>query len=166
MKYKKFLLIPILLFLYVFFIVDFLVNYNPAIITQTPTTMPSGGQEIGIGEAITVEVTRPYFFGLFRLPVYTNSIGYIGHYHQAFFYFIGILVVIFVIMEWKQSMKRNTKQNIRGEHKMARKTRAKDLLKAFVYGGVFGFVVYLLSGDTGVSVGLAMLLMYLEYKLQ
>jgi len=169
MRYKKFFLIPILIFVYIFFIVDVLINYNPAISLQTTTTIPSaGGQQIGIGESISVTVTRPYFFGLFRLPVYTNNIGYIGDYHQWFFYFIGILTVVFIIMEFKHiGMKQSGRKQIeRGERKMAKKSWVKDLAKVLGYGIIFGFVVYLLSGDAGVSVGLGLLLMYLEYKLK
>ena len=171
MRYKKFLLIPVLIFIYIFFIVDLLVNYNPTIFSTT--TAPSdGGQPIGIGESISVVVTRPYFFGLIRLPVYTNYIGYIGNYHQAFFYFIGILTVVFIILEffveisWGKGIGREGELTEWRDKKMKESWRMKALAKALGVGIAFGFIVYILSGDGGVSVGLGLLLMYLEYKLK
>jgi len=108
MKYKKFFIIPALIFIYLFFIVDFLVNFNPAI--YAGGAAPSGaGQPVGIGESISVVVTRPYFFNLIRLPVYTNYVGYIGGYHEAFFYFVGILTVIFIIIEWRNARVKKVK---------------------------------------------------------
>lgn len=103
MKFKKFILIPILLFIYVFFIVDLLINFNPIVFTvgAVPT---GGGQPVGIGDSVTVVATRPYFFKLIRLPIYTNYVGYIGGYHQAFFYFLGILTVVFVGIELKKNV--------------------------------------------------------------
>jgi len=74
----------------------------PQIISSpTPNPSPSGGEVIGFGEAVGVMVTRPYLFGLIRLPVYTNTLGDISIYHDAFFYFIVILTVIFIIIEVK-----------------------------------------------------------------
>lgn len=111
MKYKKFLLIPVLLFIYIFFVVDLLVNFNPTIYSPTTTAPSGGGQEVGVGQSISVLVTRPYFFNLIRLPVYTDY-GYIGHYHQAFFYFIGVLTVLFIIIElrnWKSTRVKKVK---------------------------------------------------------
>jgi len=175
MRYKKFLLIPALVFIYLFFIVDFLVSYNPAVLSQTTTTAPSPlpGQQIGVGESISVTVTRPYFFGLFRLPVYTNHIGYIGGYHQAFFYLIIILTVVFAATEWFVEIDfgghKNTsreKFEWRGEKMKGRNWQLKDIGKAIGLGIAFGFVTYILSADGGVSVGLGLLLMYLEYKLK
>jgi len=99
MKFKKFIIIPILIFIYIFFIVDVLVNYTPIVYSQ-PSQPPFGaGQIIGVGTSVSVSVIRPYFFGLIRLPVYTGGIGYIGDIHEAFFYFIGILTVIFIVIE-------------------------------------------------------------------
>ena len=98
MKFKKFIIIPILIFIYIFFIVDLLVGYRPSVYSKNPPLLP-GGQTIGVGTAVSVFVTRPYLFGLFRLPVYTDGIGYIGDIHEAFFYFIGILTVIFIVIE-------------------------------------------------------------------
>jgi len=70
-------------------------------ILSSPTPSPGGGEVIGFGEALGVMVTRPYLFGLIRLPVYTNTLGDISIYHDAFFYFIVILTIIFIIIEVK-----------------------------------------------------------------
>jgi hypothetical protein len=43
---------------------------------------------------------------------------------------------------------------------------AKRLLKALGIGLLFGFVTYILSGESGASVGLFLLMAYLEYKLK
>jgi len=190
MRFKKFLLIPLLLFIYIFFIVDLLVSFNPTTLTgAAPPT--GGGQPVGVGTAVSITVRRPYFFKLIKLPVYTNYIGYIGNYHKAFFYFVGILTAVFVVLEFfveidwgigvgrgvgkgiVKSIGRDASKNLeitektewRGE-KMKRKSWMKDLAKALGFGVVFGFVIFLLSADAGVSVGLGLLLMYLEYKLK
>jgi len=42
----------------------------------------------------------------------------------------------------------------------------KKLAKALGYGVVFGFITYIISGDGGVSVGLGLLVVYLEHKLK
>lgn len=97
MKFKKFLIIPILIFLYLYFVVDFLVNFQPDVYLKPPP-LYGGVQTIGVGTAVSVFVTRPYLFGLIRLPVYTNA-GYIGDIHDAFFIFIGILTTIFITIE-------------------------------------------------------------------
>lgn len=47
-----------------------------------------------------------------------------------------------------------------------KKLNIKDIAKALGLGALFGFIVYIISGDGGVSVGLGLLLMYLEYKLK
>jgi len=98
MKFKKFLIIPILIFLYIFFVVDLLVNYKPDVYSKSPPLF-GGVQTIGVGTAVSVFVTRPYLLGLIRLPVYTDGIGYIGDIHDAFFIFVGVLTVIFIVIE-------------------------------------------------------------------
>jgi len=160
MKYKKFFIIPVLIFIYVYFIVDFLVSFNPTVYSPAPTEGGIGGQPIFIGESVSVVVTRPYFFGLVRMPVYTNYIGYIGNLHEMFFSFIVILIAGFLIIEL-----RNIKKG--GEEvKMKMGGLVKRLGKGLAFGVVFGLVTYIFSGDAGISTGLAMLLIYLEYKLK
>ena len=43
---------------------------------------------IGIGQAVGVSVTRAYFGGALRLPVYSGAIGDIGIYHNIFFNYL------------------------------------------------------------------------------
>ena len=49
---------------------------------------------------------------------------------------------------------------------MFRKTSMMKLVRAFVIGIVFGFIAYIASGDGSISTGLALLLIYLEYKMR
>jgi hypothetical protein len=100
MRYKKFLLIPILIFIYVNVAVDIIANLNPVEI-YTTTWITSGGlQPVGVGDAVGIMVTRPYLFGLIRLPVMTSFLGNIGWLHNAFFLFLGALTLIFVAIEY------------------------------------------------------------------
>jgi hypothetical protein len=157
---KKFLLIPILIVAYVLF-----VNYITKIgLPAGPAgqTMSGGTvQTIGIGDSIAVSVTRPYFFGMIRLPVYSAAFGDIGYMHDIFTYFIIVLTAIFIIQEVKYNKKR------RGV-KMAKKTGnfdLKGLLMPVVWGLIFMLLAYILSGDDS-SIVIGLLVMYLEYKLR
>jgi len=49
---------------------------------------------------------------------------------------------------------------------MIKNERIEKLLINILKGIGFGFLVYMLSGDGGVSVGLGLLFIYLEYKLK
>ena len=85
---KRFLLIPILVILYIYVFIPFISTISFQL-DQTKSTVGSPGAEvIGIGESVSVSVTRPYLFGLIRLPVYTNQFGYIGLYHDIFLIYI------------------------------------------------------------------------------
>jgi hypothetical protein len=150
---KKFLIIPILIVAYVYFIIVL----STISFQSTPTGASGGGEVIGIGESITVSVTRPYFFGLVRLPTYSPYLGYIGLYHDLFFYFIIILTVIFIIQEIKY------KKKGRGA-KMAKKTNPLKFVMPVVWGIIFMLLAYILSGDAS-SIVIGLLVMYLEYKL-
>ena len=152
---KKFLIIPILIIAYIYFItVISTISFQSA----PNKTSGGGGEVIGIGESISVSVTRPYFFGLVRLPTYSSQLGYIGLYHDLFFYFIILLTVIFIIHEIKYKKKR------RGA-KMAKKQNPMKFLMPVVWGIVFALVAYILSGDAS-SIVIGLLVMYLEYKLR
>jgi hypothetical protein len=99
MKYKKFLLIPLLVFIYVFFVVDMLSNYVPVEMAIGGGIDSSGAQTLSVGDAISVYVVRPYMFGMVQLPVYTNYLGDIGGIHSAFFTSMSALTVIFFGIE-------------------------------------------------------------------
>jgi hypothetical protein len=151
---KKFLAIPILIAAYVYFVM-----FLSTISIQSTPAGGSGaaGEVIGIGETLTVSVTRSYFFGLVRLPTYSPLLGYIGFYHDLFFYFIIILTVIFIIQETKY------KKKGRGA-KMAKKESPIRFVMPVVWGLVFMLLAYILSGDAS-SIVIGLLVMYLEYKL-
>ena len=183
MKYKKFILIPALLFFYLFFIVDMLAGFSP-VSTPTTETVPVGGsgvQPIGVGEGVSVSVTRPYLFGLIRLPVYSSGLGNIGVYHDAFFWFLGLLTVAFVVIEWRTSVAEKRSYGMPRmktfyaleETKMAKTTLGgfnwMSLLKALGIGVAFGVVAWFIAtllGDTGAITAAALLVMYLEYRMK
>jgi hypothetical protein len=113
---KKFLLIPILIFVYIFFI-DVISQTGLSGITPQSYITGGAGESIGIGQAITISVRRPYFFGLFYLPTYSEGLGYIGDWHDAFFSFIFILTIALIIIEIKNRKEikgRKAKRNKRG----------------------------------------------------
>lgn len=95
---KKFLIIPILIFVYIFFI-----NSLSQMSFQTPTSSESSkggsGEVVNIGQSIGVSVMRPYLFGLVYLPVYIDGLGDISVLHSAFFTLIFILVIVLIIIE-------------------------------------------------------------------
>lgn len=153
---KKFLLIPILIVAYVYFVM-FITQVNFQTIPTDQIDAPPGVQAIGMGDSVSISVTRLYFFGLVRLPVYSASLGDIGGYHEAFFYFILALTVIFIIHEIKYKKKR------KGE-KMAKKASPNKFIMPIVWGILFALVAFILSGDAS-SIVIGLLVMYLEYKL-
>jgi len=154
---KKFILIPILIIAYIYFINFTSTMSLPSMQIGTTVSPPGGGGEaIGVGESVSVTVTRQYLFGLVRLPVY-NQFGNIALYHDIFFYFIIVLTVIFIIQEIKYKKKR------RGT-KMAKKANWMSFVKAIVWGIVFALIAFILSGDAS-SIVIGLLVMYLEYKL-
>lgn len=100
MKFKKFLLVPILFIAYVYLWQSVLPScLSQPVATQSPPSAGSPFEEIPIGESISVTVTRQYLFGMITLPAYFQSVGNIGHVHTYFFWFLLILFVIFVLWE-------------------------------------------------------------------
>ena len=157
---KKFLLIPVLIIAYIFFI-NFIAQMAPS--TGSSSQSMSGGtvQVIGMGETVSISVTRPYFFGLIRLPVYSQMFGDISFLHDIFTYFIIALTVIFIIQEIKYNKKK------RGG-KMAKKASNfdwKNIIMPIVYGIIFMFIAGIITLDAS-SVVIGLLVMYLEYKLR
>lgn len=94
---KEFIIIPLLFIIY-FYAFNFLISNNFSVLgTATTGGVAGGGVEaVGLGDFATVQVTRPYLFGLYRLPVYTSSLGDISIYHNAFFVVV-LLVTSFLI---------------------------------------------------------------------
>lgn len=108
MRYKKFLLIPVLIFLYIYFI-DSLIEFASTVPSEQSTSgegSAGSAVQIGIGSSVSVVVTRPYLFGLLELPVYVGSLGDISFLHNTFFIFIAILTIIFVIIELRKKERR------------------------------------------------------------
>jgi len=160
--WKKFLLIPGLILLYIF-LIDFIAssNFIPST-TQTTEGASSEAVTIGVGQAISVSVVRPYFFGLLKLPVYSAALGDISIYHELFFYFIVTLTVIFVLMERFQ--KKESFKFKGGKKSMNIDFNWKKTAKALAVGIGFGILCFILTGDGGPSVALGLLLIYLDNK--
>lgn len=92
---KEFIIIPLLFIIY-FYAVGFFTSPTFSnlfsIFTQSFTEeQVSGTQVVGVGVTASIVVTRPYFFGLYKLPVFMSSTGDISIYHSIFF------VVVFLI---------------------------------------------------------------------
>ncbi|MBN2203095.1 MAG: hypothetical protein JW700_02845 [Candidatus Aenigmarchaeota archaeon] len=158
---KKFLLIPVLIILYVIFI-NFISQLTPSSAESEQSMSGGTAQTLGMGDSISVSVTRAYFFGFVRLPVYSAMFGDISIMHDMFSYFIAILTVIFIIQEVKYNKKR------RGV-KMAKKTIGIDwkyYLMPILMGLVFWFIMALLTLDNTMAVMIGLLVTYLEYKLR
>ena len=97
---KKFLIIPILIFVYIFLINSLSnMSFQAPVISEGSKT--GSGEVINIGQNIGVSVMRPYLFGLFYLPVYIEGLGNIGMMHDAFFTLLFILVIALIIIEIK-----------------------------------------------------------------
>jgi hypothetical protein len=108
LKFAKYLLIPILLLLYI--------NYSDVLIGTAFTVLSGQGQggegggleQIGVGFAATVSVTRPYLFGMVRLPVYAGDVGDISGFHTTFFAILGVITIAFVIWDLRFLLKGKT----------------------------------------------------------
>ena len=97
---KKILIIPILIFIYIFFINS--LSQTSFMPVSAPEGAKSGGGEvINIGQSVGVSVMRPYFFGLIYLPVFIEGIGDIGVLNDAFFTVVFILAIALIIIEVK-----------------------------------------------------------------
>src|SRR3972149_7072216 len=106
MRFKKFLVIPVLLAVmwYGYFgYVDSLISGAASLNTGEKPTTSAGGEVIGVGTAVSVQVIRPYFFGLLELPIYTPSGSIAGMHSSFFFWFFAtpiLLTTAFLIIEW------------------------------------------------------------------
>jgi len=99
---KKFLVIPILIIIYIFF-VNTIVQMGIPSMSISGASKSASGEVVRIGQAIDVSVRRPYFFGLIYLPVYIDGVGDIGIYHDTFFSIIFILTIALIIIEVKNN---------------------------------------------------------------
>lgn len=108
MGLKKFLAIPALIILYIYGVNYFVYSgfgaLSLGLFSSPENSSSSEGNVINVslGQSVSVEVRRPYFFGLITLPVYASTFGDISMYHNIFFALIGFLTVLFVLMEWRE----------------------------------------------------------------
>ncbi len=170
MRHKKFLLIPIIFFLLVFIYVNFIntLSYNSEVVREgTSAEKSASGEVIGVGQAVSVKVTRatkPYLFGLVNLPAYAQGIGDLTILHTLFFWSLygltAILTAIFVIIE-----RRNVNMvKINPKLTLSKPNMWMRLGKAVGIGALFALVSFLISGDTS-SLPLGLLVAYLEFRL-
>jgi hypothetical protein len=111
---KKFLAIPVLIFVYIF-LIDILSQADFSGLSGTNISGGGPGETVGFGQSVSVYVTRPYLFGLIRLPVYSEGLGYMGDYHDAFFMFIFVLTIALIVTEFKH------KKDIKGSKTKSKK---------------------------------------------
>jgi len=105
LKYGKYLLIPVLLLLYINFLDVLLSTASAFVSEQGQGGGDSGIQVIGVGFATSVTVTRPYLYGLVRLPVYAGDLGDISGIHYTFFAVLGLITIIFLVWDLRFLMK-------------------------------------------------------------
>lgn len=95
--------IALLLFCYVLFI-----NYLDSISFGNHSFQignSGGSQHIGVADSVSIRVTRPYLFGLIRLPVYIGGFNF-ANIHRLFFW--GLLLMIFI---WVRNSMAPTQKN-------------------------------------------------------
>lgn len=167
MRYIKFLLIPsvfiILVFLYVSFIN--LLSEGSEVVRQGSTASKSvAGEVIGVGQAVSVHVTRatkPYLFGIVNLPAYAPSIGNLTVMHTIFFWSLYILTAflttVFVIIERKGVQIKNPWSD------NSKPGIWMKIGKSLGIGALFALVAFLVSSDVS-SLSLGLLVAYLEFR--
>jgi len=167
MKYKKFLLIPVIFFVLVFLYTSFInsLSKSSELVREISSSESTTGQVIGVSQAVLIKVTRatkPYLFGLINLPTYTQGIGDLTMLHTLFFWSLyvltAILTAIFIIIE------RRSKQMVNVKPAFNKPRMWMRLGKAVGIGAVFAIVAFLISGDTS-SLPLGLLVAYLEFKI-
>lgn len=95
--WQKIVSIPLIVVLYLSAI-DFLSSSNVFSSNLSETQDMGGVLNIGLGQAVGISVTRAYFGGSLRLPIYSGAIGDIGIYHNLFFnYFIYIYAAAMIL---------------------------------------------------------------------
>lgn len=108
LKFAKYLIILLLL---VFYVTNFDSFVGPALTFISEQGQGAGGgglQQIGLGFATSVAITRPYLFGLVRLPVYAGDLGDISGIHDVFFAILGLLTAGFLVWDLRFLLKTKT----------------------------------------------------------
>lgn len=177
--YTKFLLIPVVLVLIVIgyssFMNSLAYKAETTVRGDSNAEKSASGEVIGVGQAISVKITRAklsYFFGLVQLPSYIEGAGNISALHTVFFILLAVGVIIlstvFVIIE------RGNMQilNILGSRQSSKATWQGSskpnvwikLAKSIGIGILFALGAFILSNDTS-SLALGVLVAYLEFRL-
>ncbi len=168
MRYKKFFLIPVIFVVLVLLYTSFIngASIDNEVVRESSQISKSGGGEVvGVGQAISVKVTRAtnsYMLGLVTLPAYVPGIGNIATLNTIFFWslytFTAILTSIFVIME-RRNVHMAVKSPFTNKPNMWMKVG-----KALGIGALFALVGFLISGDAS-SLPLGLLVAYLEFRM-
>jgi len=95
---KKYILLPVMLFVYISIIKIFFVPGAYFYGTVPMGTSIGRTQIVGLGNVVTIYVERPYFFGLYRLPVQIGALK-LEHIHSYFLWFLFFLFVIFALYD-------------------------------------------------------------------
>lgn len=169
MRYKKFLLIPAIFILLVFLYVNFINALSESaelVREESKASKSSSGEVIGVGQAVSVQVTRatkPYLFGIVNLPAYAQDIGTLTTLHAIFFWslytFTILLTTGFVIIE-RRNVNMVKTQNA---WKVSDSSLWLRLGKAVGIGALFALVAFLISGDNS-SLAFGLLVAYLEFR--
>ena len=99
---REFIIIPILFILY-FYAANFFVYSGIFSLVAASGGGPAEGAPaaISVGDTASVQVTRGYLFGLYRLPVFTSDLGDLSFYHNAFFVSVFLLTVFLIYRKIK-----------------------------------------------------------------
>jgi hypothetical protein len=170
MRFKKFLLIPLILILLILAydkMINSLANTIAGVGESPNVSESSNGQIIGVGQAVSIQIiraTKPYLFGLIHLPNYAQGIGNLETVHTIFFSFLifltVILIIIFIIIE-----RRTAKMEKFGIKKEGPKRNIwLRIGKSLGIGILFALIAYILSGDPS-SLVIGLLIAYLEFRL-
>lgn len=169
MQYTKFLLIPLVFVILIMGYVSLINSFaseNSLVRQASASTKVAGAEVIGVGQAVSVQVTRatkPYLFGIVNLPTYAPGIGSLSMLHTIFFWSLyGLIVFIttlFIILERRgvNFMAKSDFKSFGGDNPWAR------VGKALGIGALFALIAFVLSNDTS-SISLGLLVAYLEYK--
>jgi hypothetical protein len=169
MRYKKFLLIPAIFILLVLLYANFInsLSESAEFVRGSSTFSKSGtGEAIGVGQAVSIKVTRatkPYLFGIVNLPAYAQGMGSLTGLHAIFFWslytFTILLTAGFVIIE-RRNVNMVKAQNT---WKVSDGNIWLRLGKAVGIGALFALVAFLISGDNS-SLAFGLLVAYLEFR--
>ncbi len=168
MRYLKLLLIPVVFVLLV-------LAYSNIIhsLTEEKITIGEGGSSeksrtaevLGVGQAVTVQITRatkPYLFGIVDLPTYVSGIGNLKLVHTVFFWSLyilaSILTIILIIIE-RRNVYMVSKNPFSKESNIWMR-----IAKSLGIGALFALVAFLISGDAS-SLPIGLLVAYIEFRM-